>query len=81
MTLEQTILSEIKELPDNLKQDVINYVASLKSRYNQKRNTFSDSESKNENLKKAFKNLQKHHVFNEIENPTTWQKQLRNEWD
>ena len=59
MTLEQTILSEISELPDNLKQDVINYVASLKSRYKQKRNTFSGSESKNENLKKAFKNLQK----------------------
>jgi hypothetical protein len=69
MTLEQTILSEISELPDNLKQDVANYVAFLKTKYSEKRNTFPNSKSKNEDLKKAFKNLQKSQVFNEIDNP------------
>jgi hypothetical protein len=48
MTLEQTILSEISELPDNLKQDVANYVAFLKTKYSEKRNTFPNSKSKNE---------------------------------
>lgn len=37
MTLEQTILSEISELTDNLKQDVANYVAFLKSKYASKK--------------------------------------------
>lgn len=39
------------------------------------------SETKKENLLKAFKKAQKANLFAEIENPVEWQKELRNEWD
>ena len=37
--------------------------------------------SKKENLLATFKKLQQTSVFDSIENPVTWQKQLRNKWE
>lgn len=40
-----------------------------------------DKKTKKENLLKAFKKAQKANLFAEIENPTEWQRKLRDEWD
>jgi hypothetical protein len=37
--------------------------------------------SKKEKLLATFKKLQQTPVFDSIENPVTWQKQLRGDWD
>ena len=37
--------------------------------------------SKKEKLLATFKKLQQTSVFDSIENPVTWQKQLRDEWE
>lgn len=36
--------------------------------------------SKKEKLSKAIKNMEKINMFSNIENPTEWQKTIRNEW-
>ena len=36
--------------------------------------------SKKEKLSKAIKNMGKINMFSNIENPTEWQKTIRNEW-
>ena len=43
--------------------------------------TFEDKKAKKERLLAAFKKAQKAGLFAEIENPTEWQRELRNEWD
>ncbi len=40
-----------------------------------------DKISKKEKLLATFKKLQQTPVFDSIENPVTWQKQLRDEWE
>ena len=40
-----------------------------------------ESVSKKEKLLATFKKLQQTSVFDSIENPVTWQKQLRDEWE
>lgn len=79
MTLEQSLIADIKELPDSLKKEAAHYVEFLKSRYNQV--VSKPTSSNKEALKNAFEKLQKHQVFDNIENPTSWKKQLRNEWE
>ena len=37
--------------------------------------------SKKENLRAVFEKMRKVKMFNEIENPRDWQKNLRNEWE
>ncbi len=37
--------------------------------------------SKKEKLLATFKKLQQTPIFDSIENPVTWQKQLRDEWE
>lgn len=37
MTLEQTIIADLKELPDNLKKEAAHYVEYLKMRYASKK--------------------------------------------
>lgn len=39
-----------------------------------------ETSSKKERLKMAFKNLQKVKSLSDIENPSDWQKALRDEW-
>ena len=53
MTLEQTLLSDINQLPDNLKQEIVHYVAYLKSK--NKKNENNESKTTNDSLKKKFK--------------------------
>ena len=36
--------------------------------------------SKKEKLSKAIKNMEKINMFSSIDNPTKWQKTIRNEW-
>lgn len=40
-----------------------------------------NSISKKEKLSKAIKNMKEINMFSNIENPTQWQKNLRNEWE
>ncbi len=43
--------------------------------------TPEEKKTKKENLLKAFKKAQKANLFAEIEDPTEWQRKLRDEWD
>lgn len=38
-------------------------------------------ESKKANLLGVFEKIQKANIFKDIENPTEWQKKLRDEWE
>ncbi len=39
------------------------------------------AESKKANLSAAFEKIQKANLFQDIENPSEWQKELRDEWE
>lgn len=41
----------------------------------------SNNVTKKEKLLATFKKLQQTPIFDSIENPVTWQKQLRDEWE
>lgn len=41
----------------------------------------AESHSPKENLRTVFEKMKQTNIFSGIENPTEWQKKLRNEWD
>ena len=76
MTLAEQIQQQLKTLPPDKQNEVLDFVTFLQQQVQASRSTANEAESR-KRLKKAFETLAEMGTFSDITDPVEWQRQIR----
>ncbi len=76
MTLLEQIEEQLRVLPPEKQEEVLDFIAFLRQRAQATRSASAEAERR-KRLKKAFETLEEMGTFADIKDPVEWQRQIR----
>jgi len=77
MNTVEMVKMYMQDLPEDIQNEVLDFIIFLSLRYSKKDDPVSKIETQREILQKSFEQLVSYRTFADISDPASWQREIR----